>query len=107
MPEGAANHSTSGDASPGDGRNVDPARAQLVGEAAGLSVPDDRTEGNGAAPFDVWRLGSHVGQHQRDGVEAVRGPTDADATPAGEPTYYDLPVVKEPVWVWAVPAYFF
>jgi formate-dependent nitrite reductase membrane component NrfD len=23
------------------------------------------------------------------------------------PTYYDRPVIKEPVWIWAVPAYFF
>jgi formate-dependent nitrite reductase membrane component NrfD len=24
-----------------------------------------------------------------------------------EPTYYDRPVLKEPVWIWAVPAYFY
>ncbi len=24
-----------------------------------------------------------------------------------DPTYYDVPVVKEPVWIWAVPAYFY
>jgi formate-dependent nitrite reductase membrane component NrfD len=28
------------------------------------------------------------------------------STPEG-PTYYDLPVLKEPVWIWAVPAYFY
>jgi hypothetical protein len=25
----------------------------------------------------------------------------------GSPTYYDRPVLKEPVWIWAVPAYFY
>jgi formate-dependent nitrite reductase membrane component NrfD len=27
--------------------------------------------------------------------------------PRESPTYYDLPVIKEPVWIWAVPAYFY
>ena len=46
----------------------------------------------GTAPFEVWR-----------GVPG-RG---ADGANADEPTYYDRPVLKEPVWIWAVPAYFF
>ncbi len=90
MVDGAANRSASGDGPPGDGRNLDPALAALAGEAAGQAVPVDRTEGGGSVPFDVWRLGSEAG-----------------ATRAGEPTYYDRPAIKEPVWVWAVPAYFF
>lgn len=37
---------------------------------------------------------------------------DQEGDPAGseahrDPTYYDRPVLKEPVWIWAVPAYFF
>lgn len=27
--------------------------------------------------------------------------------PGAEPTYYDKPVVKPPVWIWSIPAYFF
>jgi formate-dependent nitrite reductase membrane component NrfD len=33
--------------------------------------------------------------------------TPATDAPAGSPTYYDTPVLKEPVWIWAVPAYFY
>lgn len=29
------------------------------------------------------------------------------ATPAPSPTYYDRPAIKEPVWIWSVPAYFY
>jgi formate-dependent nitrite reductase membrane component NrfD len=29
-----------------------------------------------------------------------------DPSLESEPTYYGLPVIKEPVWIWAVPAYF-
>ena len=29
------------------------------------------------------------------------------ATLREEPTYYDRPLIKEPVWVWSVPAYFY
>lgn len=27
--------------------------------------------------------------------------------PGDDPTYYDQPVVKEPVWIWTIPTYFF
>ena len=30
-----------------------------------------------------------------------------DAGGDGSPTYYDLPTLKEPVWIWSVPAYFY
>lgn len=33
-------------------------------------------------------------------------PSDAPSAPDG-PTYYERPVLKDPVWIWAVPAYFF
>src|SRR5918912_3378961 len=29
------------------------------------------------------------------------------AEPRSGATYYDRPVLKEPVWIWAVPAYFY
>jgi formate-dependent nitrite reductase membrane component NrfD len=72
----------------GDGRNIDPRIGIVDGEASGQAVPRDRATGEGAAPFDVWE----------------RPPTEP--SPDG-PTYYDRPVLKEPVWIWAVPAYFY
>jgi formate-dependent nitrite reductase membrane component NrfD len=44
----------------------------------------------GAPPFEVW-----------GDVPSVDGQVRAD------PTYYERPVLKEPVWIWAVPAYFY
>lgn len=34
-------------------------------------------------------------------------PAEAVAGDAEGPTYYDRPVIKEPVWIWSVPAYFY
>ncbi|HEX2051724.1 MAG TPA: NrfD/PsrC family molybdoenzyme membrane anchor subunit [Actinomycetota bacterium] len=70
----------------GDGRNVDARTGELSGEAAPQRAPEARDTG-GAAPHDVF-----------EGTPSRRG----DA-----PTYYDRPVLKEPVWIWAVPVYFF
>jgi len=66
-----------------DGRNVSPGLGQLLGEGAAQQVkpPPER-----AAP-DLL-------------------PTVAKEEP-GSPTYYGLPVLKEPVWTWEIPAYFF
>jgi formate-dependent nitrite reductase membrane component NrfD len=72
----------------GDGRNIDPQRGILEGEASEQEVPDRRAETQGAVPYDVW-------------------PEVPSDRPPGEITYYDRPVLKEPVWIWAVPAYFF
>ena len=74
---------------PEDGRNVDPRLGRLEGEAADQKVPGDRSGGEGAVPFDVWP-----------------GPPSGSG-PAVDPTYYDRPVLKEPVWKWYVPAYFY
>lgn len=61
-----------------DGRNIDPRLGVLAGEAAG--------QRGGATP---------------------RLPVRPAETADGEsPTYYDRPAIKEPVWIWAVPAYF-
>ncbi|MFN2543374.1 MAG: NrfD/PsrC family molybdoenzyme membrane anchor subunit [Actinomycetota bacterium] len=72
--------------STGDGRNIDPSSGILEGEASEQAVPADRATSEGGAPYDVWR-------------GAGTGPAP--------PTYYDRPVLKEPVWIWAVPAYFY
>jgi hypothetical protein len=74
-------------AAPDGGRAVDPARALLVGEAAEQAVPEDRLA-EGAAPYDVWTAPAE------------------DAGPPADRTYYERPVLKRPVWIWAVPAYF-
>lgn len=61
-------------------RHLDPDLAGLTGEAAGQQREPDQP-----------------------GAPSARGP--AEPTDAGT-TYYDRPVVKEPVWIWTVPAYF-
>ncbi|MFN2489425.1 MAG: NrfD/PsrC family molybdoenzyme membrane anchor subunit [Actinomycetota bacterium] len=69
----------------GDGRHIDPRVGTLSGEAAQQKVRDQ--DPKALAPFDVWRSAAPV-ERGGDG-------------------YYDRPVVKEPVWIWAVPAYFY
>jgi hypothetical protein len=73
----------------GDGRNIDPGIGLLAGEGADQRVPEQRANTQGSAPFEVWNPAS-----------AERGRRD-------EPTYYDRPVLKEPTWIWSVPAYFY
>jgi formate-dependent nitrite reductase membrane component NrfD len=68
-----------------DGRHIDPRAGALEGEGAGQKVSAERGE---PSPLDVW----------------TQVPSRAEE--AG-PSYYDRPVLKEPVWIWAVPAYFF
>jgi formate-dependent nitrite reductase membrane component NrfD len=75
--------------SPGDGRNIDPKVGILEGEGSEQEVPDDRAGAQGSVPYEVW----------------TNVPTGKAREP-GEITYYDRPVLKEPVWIWAVPAYF-
>ncbi len=72
-----------GDAGNGDRRNIDPDLGTLLGEGSLQRVEDPEPSAAGEA----WR----------------EEPTaDLD-----DPTYYDRPVLKEPVWISAVPAYFF
>lgn len=66
-----------------DGRNVDPEVGRLVGEGAQQRV---RRPAEARLPETAAAL-----------------PTDA----AREGTYYDLPLLKEPVWKWYIPAYFY
>ncbi len=66
----------------GDGRHIDPERGVLEGEGAGQRVRAAEPD----APQEPWA---------------------AEPTAALEdPTYYDRPVLKEPVWISAVPVYF-
>jgi hypothetical protein len=67
-----------------DGRNIDDWVGILAGEAATQGVRGARHAAEGGPPFEVWSR-SHE--------------------PRG--TYYDRPVIKEPVWIWAVPVYFY
>jgi formate-dependent nitrite reductase membrane component NrfD len=82
------NDLTPGGPGPGaGGRFIDATLGLLAGEGsqqriAGRAAP--------AAPAEVWR----------------DLPSRAPADEAG-PTYYGRPVLKEPVWIWAVPVYFY
>jgi formate-dependent nitrite reductase membrane component NrfD len=75
----------------GEGRFVDPDVGLLEGEAAEQAVPPDREKAEGSAAHDVWK-----GIPSSDGGRARE-----------DPTYYERPVLKEPTWIWAVPAYFY
>ena len=70
-----------------EARHIDLRRAALSGEASeqrtGAERPEDLQE------VDVW--------------DRLPGETFS----RGDATYYDRPVLKEPVWIWAVPAYFY
>jgi hypothetical protein len=79
-------------ASPDDGRNIDPTIGILEGEGSGQVVPEQRARSEGAAPHGVWAS-----------VPSQQG----GMGPGPEPSYYGRPMLKEPVWIWAVPAYFF
>jgi len=74
----------------GEGRFIDPDVGFLGGEASEQKVPANRDRVEGAVPHEVW------------GEMPSR-----DGGPRAEPTYYDRPVIKEPPWIWAVPAYFY
>ncbi|CAN5769934.1 hypothetical protein BH10CHL1_BH10CHL1_41170 [soil metagenome] len=72
-----------------DGRYIDPALGSLTGEGSQQQVtsedpyPEHTTR-------DVWR----------------QNPVQAQQSDAS-PTYYERPVLKEPVWVWSIAVYFF
>ena len=68
---------------PDDGRHIDPALGVMSGEGAGMRV----------------RVPEHAYPAPR---EIARAASDHDAR-----TYYGQPVLKAPVWIWSVPAYFF
>ncbi|MEA2694244.1 MAG: hypothetical protein QOJ16_3631 [Acidobacteriota bacterium] len=72
----------------GQGRFVDPALGLLSGEGSQQRIATEE-EAYPSRP-DVWR------------DLPTQGPADAEG-----PTYYGRPMLKEPVWIWAVPLYFY
>lgn len=69
-----------------DGRNIDSRLGSLEGEGAQQRVAEPRA-GEGDARLGVWpRRASESPEHR---------------------SYYERPVLKEPVWIWSVPAYFY
>jgi len=70
-----------------DGRHIDPALGTLAGEGAGQAIAS--TAAAYPSGPTLWR----------------ETPTRSFA--GGEPTYYDRPLLKAPVWIWSVPAYFY
>jgi formate-dependent nitrite reductase membrane component NrfD len=71
----------------GDGRFIDPTLGTLGGEAAEQSTPAERAFAEGSPEF------------------ATASKTPIESYESN--TYFERPVVKEPVWIWAVPAYFY
>ncbi|MFL5290595.1 MAG: NrfD/PsrC family molybdoenzyme membrane anchor subunit, partial [Myxococcales bacterium] len=68
-----------------DGRNIDPSLGILAGEGAHQEVRE--RSGKGARPVPE--------PHER-----AESTADADS-------YYGLPMLKEPVWKWPIPTYFY
>jgi hypothetical protein len=70
-----------------DGRHIAPDLGLLAGEGSQQRI-ETTSEAYPSRTF-VWRdLPSHSFQ-------------------AADPTYYERPLLKEPVWIWAVPVYFY
>ncbi|HVT19521.1 MAG TPA: NrfD/PsrC family molybdoenzyme membrane anchor subunit [Thermoanaerobaculia bacterium] len=89
-PSPALGGSPAGEPPAGDGRNIDPGLGLLAGEGSAQRVgPRQEGQPAGRQAAEPWReLPSR----------SFGGP---------EPTYYGRPVLKEPVWIWAVPLYFY
>lgn len=64
-----------------DGRNIDPSLGLLEGEGSQQAIAGNR-------------------------VPASHLPSSASLD-SSDPTYYDKPVIKSPVWIWSIPAYFY
>lgn len=71
---------------PRDGRYLDERSAVLEGEASGQRV--ERLDASALSKLPFEGIPSQSGYNPED------------------PTYYGIPVLKEPVWIWTVPAYF-
>ncbi len=69
-----------------DGRDINPTIAELTGEA-GLQETSGSTDAHTGSVAKAWK--------------ALPEPDEND------PTYYDVPMLKEPVWEWAVPLYYY
>jgi formate-dependent nitrite reductase membrane component NrfD len=73
---------------PSDGRHIDADLGTLAGEGA------------------QQRVSTPALAHPAPQVVA-KTPADAIEDPEEGPSYYGLPVLKEPVWQWYIPAYFY
>ncbi|GFO59132.1 polysulfide reductase [Geomonas silvestris] len=69
-------------------RELDPQLAVLSGEAAGQRIRHPAAQ-QGMPPIPLWQK-----VPSQPGEEAQKD-------------YYRLPLLKEPVWIWSVPAYFY
>ena len=69
-----------------DGRDIDREVAELAGEGA-----DQKTSGGAA-------------EHIREQTEPWRSLPQPETK---DPTYYDRPLLNEPVWEWAIPTYYY
>lgn len=69
-----------------DGRHVDPGLGLLLGEGSQQRVETTAE----AYPTRTW----------------VWRDLPSSSWSSEEPTYYDRPVLKEPVWIWSIPLYF-
>src|SRR4051794_2915298 len=70
-----------------DGRNIDPQLGSLSGEASQIVVDQP------GAAFPVER--------------GVAGEMASTLLAREGPSYYGLPLIKEPVWTWTIPVYFY
>jgi formate-dependent nitrite reductase membrane component NrfD len=73
-----------------DGRNVAPELGALLGEGAGQRV-------RGVVPQDEARGPERGGERE----------PSREATSGEGASYHGMPLLKEPVWKWMIPAYFF
>lgn len=69
-----------------DGRNVDPQIGLLVGEGSGQKPLASREDAS---------------------LHAEVFPTVPSRQPSESPTYYGVPILKQPVWLWTIAAYFY
>lgn len=77
----------------GDGRHIDPSLGTLCGEASAQRAIEP------SFPLSPRERGG--------GGEGPWRDLPSRSFEGDEPTYYDQPMLKEPVWIWAVPAYFY
>ena len=70
-----------------DGRNIDPGLGTLSGEGSAQQSGATRPDEKG------------VSRHVYQGPSAQDSPAD--------PTYYDRPLIKQSVWSWSVPLYYY
>lgn len=77
---------------------------------AGDDVPGTtgrQAEGREERLEELREEARRTGSVSGSGVDVRGGPIPSGAPGGGEPGYYGQPVVKEPVWTWEIPTYFF